>query len=107
MERRVAEDGVEFAVEHEALAGHDARVEPASPRRLDLRRARVDTHHGAAARHELRGERTVAAAEVEDALAGLRGEQVHDGRAEVGDEARRARVALRVPALAHAFQVIC
>ena len=48
---------------------------------------------------ELLGERAVAAAEIEDALAALRCEQLDDGCAEVGDEAGVARVTLGIPAL--------
>ena len=53
----------------------------------------------AAESDELLGERAVAAAEIEDALAALRREQLDDRRAEVGDEARVARVALGIPGL--------
>ncbi len=107
VERGVAEHGVELALEGEVLAVHDVRVDSERLRRVDLRRARVDAHHRAPERRELRAERTVAAAEIQDALAWLRGKQLHHRRPELGHEARVARVAVGVPGLARGHGVRC
>src|SRR5213079_2831670 len=64
---RVAEHGVELAVEGELLPVRDARVEATPAGGLDLRRARIDADHRAAARNERLREHAVAAAEVENA----------------------------------------
>src|SRR5439155_3476223 len=80
---------------------HDSRVDAAPTDGLDLRHARVDPDHHAAARDERLRQRPVAAAEVEDALPRHRREQLHDRRAQLGDEARGARVALGIPGLGY------
>ena len=83
---------------------------PRPTRRARRARARARRRHllGAAVDADDRGSRhrpagavsdAVAAAEVEDALARPRREQLDDAGAEIADEARVAGVALRVPAL--------
>ena len=59
----------------------------------------IDADDLAAEGDELFGEDAVAAAEVEDALAGLRGEEFDDRCAKVGDEAGMAVVEVGVPGL--------
>ncbi len=98
---RVAEHGVELAVERELLPVRDARVEATPAGGFDLRRARIDADHRAAARDERLREHSVAAAEVENALPRHRREQLDDRRAQLGDEARGACVALGIPALGY------
>ena len=95
----VREDGVELAREGQLLAARDAAIEAARARARDLLGARVDADDLAAEGDELLGERAVAAAEVEDALAGARRQQLDDRHAEVAHEAGVLLVALGTPAL--------
>ena len=107
MERGVAEHGVELALEAEVLTVPDAGVEAERLRRVDLRGARVDAHHRAAERGELGGQHTIAAAEIQDALARLRGKELQHRRAELRNEARVARVPVGVPGLPRGHGVLC
>jgi hypothetical protein len=97
--RGVAEHGVELGVEVEEIPVADARIEADAACSFDLRGTRVDADYVSSERDEFRGQRTVAASEVEDSLAWLRREQFDHRRAEIGDEARVARVTVRVPGL--------
>src|SRR5580700_10411742 len=99
VQRRVAEDGVEFAVEIERFTVHYAGVQTEFSRGVNLRCTGIDTDDVASHRGELRGEHAVAAAEVQDALASARREQFNHRRAEVGDETGVAGVAFRIPGL--------
>ena len=53
VQHRVAEHGVELALERQRLGAAAARVEAAGTRRADLRGAAVDRDHAAAGGHEL------------------------------------------------------
>src|SRR5206468_11470304 len=75
------------------------RVEAARPGGADLLRAAVDGDDAAAAGDELLREDAVAAAQIEDALARLRGEQGEHAGAEVGDEPRVPGIGVRIPVL--------
>ena len=99
VQRGVAEDGVEFVVEGELIAAHHARIEMARTCGLNLRDARIDADDPAAHPNELFGQCAIAAAEIEDAFARLRGEQFDNGRAEISDKSSVARVALGIPRL--------
>jgi hypothetical protein len=99
VQRRVAEYGVEFTVEIESFTVHYAGVQAEFSRGLDLRCTGIDSDYVASHRGELRGKHTVAAAKVQDALAGARCEQLDHGRAEFGDEAGIASIACRIPGL--------
>ena len=64
VQRRVAEYGVEFAIESESFTVHYAGVQAEFSRGTDLLSARIDTDDLASQRGELRGEHAVAAPEV-------------------------------------------
>src|ERR1700688_25169 len=64
VQRRVAEHGVEFAIEIESFTVHYAGVQAEFSRGVDLRCTGIDTDDVASHRGELRGEHAVAAAEV-------------------------------------------
>ena len=64
MQRRVAEYGVEFAIEIESFTVHYAGVQAEFLRGVDLLSARIDADDVASQRGELRSEHAVAAAEV-------------------------------------------
>jgi hypothetical protein len=72
VQRRVAEHGIEAANERQLLTVDDSRIEPARACRRDHLRARVDTDDMDAHGGQLLRQGTVAAAEVEDALARTR-----------------------------------
>jgi hypothetical protein len=61
-------------------------------RGCDELRRRVDARYARAGGRDALGQRTVAATEVEDALAGPRREQIEGRRAQIADEARVALV---------------
>ena len=63
VQRRVAEYGVEFAIEIESLTVHYAGVQAEFSRGVDLLGARIDTDDVASQRGERRSEHAVAAAE--------------------------------------------
>ena len=101
VERGVAEHRVELGVEGEPLPITHPGVETALARRSHLRCAAVDADDAAAARDELLGERPVAAAEVEDAFARYRRQELEHRRAQLRHEAGGARVAFRIPVLGY------
>jgi len=101
VESGVAEDGVEFVFEREVFAVDGLRGDAEFFCGFDLGGAGVDAEDVAAEGLELGGEDAVTAAEIEDAFAGLRGEEIEDGSAEVGDEAGVAGVGFGVPGLGH------
>ena len=68
---------------------------------FDLGGAGVNAEDIASDGLEFGGEDAVTASEIEDAFAGLRGEEIEDGGAEVGDEAGVAGVGFGVPGLGH------
>jgi hypothetical protein len=86
MERGVAENGVELFGVFEVLTAQDARPEPEPVDSVDLFRARIHPHDVAAQRRKLLRERAVAAAEIQDPLAALRRQELHDRRSEIRDE---------------------
>ena len=79
----VAEHGIELVVEAQRCRVGDARVETALQGGPDLLRTAVDRNHLASGRHQALGQRTVAAAEIEHPMTGVRVEQVDDRRAQV------------------------
>jgi hypothetical protein len=99
VQRRVAEYGVEFVVEIESFTVHYAGVQAKFLGGGDLLSAGIDTDDTAAQRRELGSEHAVAAPEIQDALAGARGEQINYRRAKVGNKAGVAGVAVRIPSL--------
>ena len=103
MQGGVGESGVELAearrllVEVERLGvGHEG-VDAASPRRFDHRLRSVEADHPGARIHDLAGQDSVAAAEVEDQLARLRREQLERRRAERRNEGGVAGIVARRP----------
>src|SRR4051812_42376692 len=94
---RITEYGVEFVVEIESFPVHHTRIQAEFPCGVDLRCACVDADDLASHRRELRGKHAVAAAQVQDALASARREQINHGCAKFGDEAGVTSVAFRVP----------
>lgn len=99
MQHGVGEDGVEFSGEIQFRGAEDPGVQSTGAGRFDLFGAGVDGDDVAADVAEANREGAVAAAEIENALAGLRVEELEDGRAELGDESRVAGVLLGVPLL--------
>jgi len=99
VQRRVAEHSVEFAIEIESFPARHTDVQAEFSCGVDLLSARIDTDDMASHRGELRGKHAVAAAKVQDALAGARREQINHGRAKFGDEAGVACIAFRIPGL--------
>jgi len=81
------------------LAVHDPNVETTRARRRDLFGAGIDTGHEAAKRGKLLRQRAVAAAEIEDALAGLRSKELHERLPKLRYKPRICSVSLRVPGL--------
>ena len=99
VQRGVGEDGVGLAFDGEGapvgvLEG-ERGVE--RPRALDHRGIAVDADHVGAAGGDGGGQRARAAAEIDDALAGLRREQIDHVGGEGRDEAERAVVEPGVP----------
>jgi len=84
VQRRIAEDGIELALEAQSLAVTDAGIEPSAPRCRHLIAARIHANHVAAGGCKPLRQRPVAAAEVEDPLTGPRLKQGHDLGGEVG-----------------------
>jgi hypothetical protein len=76
VQRRVAKHGVEFGIEIESFAVHYSGVQVEFSGRVDLSFTGVDTDDVAAQRGELRGKHAIAAAKVQNALAGARCEQI-------------------------------
>ena len=99
MQGGVGEHGVEFALEGELLGVHDMGVEAARARRRHHVGPAVHRHHVRAGRHQLLGQRAVAAADVEDMLARLGSQKIDQGFAEIGHETGVAGVAVGVPVL--------
>ncbi len=97
MEGRVAKDGVEFALERQALCVAEPCVDTARSRRFNERRRSVDADDVRARGDDALRERAVAATDIENPLAGLRREEIDQRRTEVGDEARITRVAIGFP----------
>jgi hypothetical protein len=81
------------------LAVHDPRFDAELSGSLDLRGAGIDARDFTSHFQELRGQGTIAAAEIEDAFACARSEQLDDRRAELGDEAGVASVTVGIPGL--------
>ena len=81
----------------ESLAVHDKNLSTVISRRLKLRQAGIAAVDCAARGNDLFRQRTVAAAEVQDGLAGLAIEQRQQWLAEVGNETRVLGVAIRIP----------
>ena len=101
VQRGIAEDGVELTVEGELAEVGDPGIETALERRPDLFGAAVHRAAETAGPAQARGERPVAAAEVEHALTGKWFQQIHDRRTQVRDEARVLVVGVRIPPLGH------
>ena len=95
MQRRIGEHRIELAVEDQILSGHDPGVEALRPRRGDHVGRGVDGDHLGAGRGDPFGQRPVAAAEIEDALPRLGGEQFEDRRRQRRDEMRPSRHSAR------------
>jgi hypothetical protein len=75
-------------------------MEAALPRRVEHCRRIVYPENVRARRGELLGQRSIAAAQIKDAHASLRRQQLHDSRGEGCDEAAIGRVGCCVPGLA-------
>jgi hypothetical protein len=99
VQRGVREHRVELALEGEALARHDPRVEPLRLGRGDHVGRGIDRDDCGAGGGELRGQHAVAAAEIENALAGLGREQLDDRRAKGRHKMRGLGITLRRPML--------
>lgn len=104
MEGGVGEGGVELLVKGEFGGGGVMNVEVAGAGGTDLGGTDhglggVDAGEDGSGGGEPLGERAVATADVEDALAGLRGEEIDDAGSEVGDEAAILGVGGGVPGL--------
>ena len=97
VQRRVGKSRVELGEELHVLGREQQRIDALGARRGDHLGRIVDAEHGRAALDDLLGQRPLAAADVEDALARLRIEQVERRPAELGDEAADARIIGRVP----------
>ena len=72
VQRRVAEYGIEFVIEIESFTAHYPGVQVEFARGFDLLSAGVHTDDMASQLGELGGEHTVAAAQIQDALASTR-----------------------------------
>ena len=100
VEGGVGEDGVELLVEGEGGGIVLLDVEVALTGGGEHGGGGVDTSDDGAGGGELLGEGAVAAAEVEDVFAGLRGEESDDTGGEGGDESAVGGVGFGVPGLA-------
>lgn len=99
MQRGIGEHRIEFVGEGERLAIHAAGIQPQGAGRLDHLGAGIHRHQRAAVLQQPEGESPIATAEIKDPLAGLRREQLHQGRPEIGHEGRVAAVLLGIPVL--------
>jgi hypothetical protein len=100
MEGGVGEDRVECAVERQLLAIHPPRFDAARSRGREQRFADVDPENADAPPLELLRHHAVAAAKVENALAGLRLKPFQHRSSEIGYEPRVLFIILGVPDLA-------
>ena len=99
MQGGVGEHGIELAGERQGGAVDQACVDAALPGLPHHVGGRVHSDDRAAELGQPQGQHTVAAAEVEDALARLRRQQLQYWRAQIGDEPGIGRVASSVPFL--------
>ena len=97
----VGKDGVELLGKGQRLGVAHARVDSAAARRLEHRWRGVHADDVRARGRDLRGQLAVAATQIEDALARLRGEPLQDARAQGGDEASVFSIGSRAPCLCH------
>jgi hypothetical protein len=73
----IGKDGIEFVLEDQCSGIHDPHVKASLACSRNHVRRIVDAHHLRTRRHQLFGQRSVAATQIEDALPGLRLKQVH------------------------------
>ena len=99
VESGVGEDGVEFAVEWQLIAAENASVEAEGLGRFDHRKRAVHANNLCAGRSDFRGERSITAAEIENALTCLRCKEFKYAAGNVGDEAALLGVLGRIPGL--------
>ena len=99
VQHRIAEHGVELAVEVQDRHVRNPRVESMVPGRPDLLRTAVNGHHATAGLDQLLRQHPVAATDVEHPLAWSRAEQIDHRRPEVRDEPRVLAVLIRIPDL--------
>jgi hypothetical protein len=76
----VTEYGIEFFVEQQLFAADRVRVQAELPRGFDLRDAGIDRNHFTTQIRQPFREYAVSATKIEDPFAGLRCQQIHDGR---------------------------
>ena len=83
VQHRVAEDGIELRLERQRFAAHHVRVESKLSRGLNLRSARIHGDDFTPQIDQLFREHAVSATQVQNALAGLRRQQLQDGRSQI------------------------
>ena len=92
---------MELRFERERLGVAHMCIQATGAGGVDHARAAIDADHLTARFGQLLGQRAIAAAEIENAFAGIRREQIEQRGAEVGDEAGVEGVGIGVPEVVH------